>query len=351
MKKTLKKRLTTPETSIEIPMKWVGPLQFKGNVLSEAVEIPLATFETPLWPSVDRGIRVANQSGGVFVAVDQESMTRSFAVEASSLEQAVTAQQIIKDSFSKFEGIVAENSSYAKLLRIDTEIIGRIIFIRLAINSADASGHNMATKSAEAILNQLLTENQQLKYVTLSANYCSDKKVSAVNGILGRGRSCLAEIAISRQVCHKLLRTTPETLCELNTKKNLLGSILAGSIRSANAHFANMLLATYLTTGQDAANIVEGSQGITFAEVNNDQLLFSVKIPNIIVGTVGNGKGLSFVQENLLKMGCLTENANGENSKRLAAIIAGAVLCGELSLLGALANPGELMKSHLTLER
>ena len=43
--------------------------------------------------------------------------------------------------------------------------------------------------------------------------------------------------------------------------------MLAGGIRSANAHFANMLLAFYLATGQDAANIIEGSQGIVHAEV------------------------------------------------------------------------------------
>lgn len=33
---------------------------------------------------------------------------------------------------------------------------------------------------------------------------------------------------------------------------------MAGGVQSANAHFANMLLAFYLATGQDAANIVEG---------------------------------------------------------------------------------------------
>ncbi len=351
MTKTLKNRLVSTEATISVPMKWVGPLQFRGPVLQDSVSIPLATFETPLWPSVERGMRVANQSGGVMVIVEQESMTRSFAVEAVSLERAAILQAIINNSFADFAKVVAAESRYAKLLRIDTEIISKIIYVRVAINSADASGHNMTTKSAEAIINYLLAKFSDLKYLTISANYCADKKVSAVNGILGRGRSCLAEILVSRKICEKYLRATPEAICELNTKKNLLGSILAGSIRSANAHYANILLAAYLATGQDAANIVEGSQGITFAEVQAEQLLFSVKIPNIIVGTVGNGKGLDFVQKNLEKMGCLQANSNGENSKRLAGIIAGAVLCGELSLLGAIANPGELMKSHLMLER
>ena len=66
--------------------------------------------------------------------------------------------------------------------------------------------------------------------------------------------------------------------------------MLAGGIRSANAHYANMLLAFYLATGQDAANIVEGSQGIVHAEVRGKDLYFSTTLPNLIVGSIGAGK-------------------------------------------------------------
>lgn len=36
---------------------------------------------------------------------------------------------------------------------------------------------------------------------------------------------------------------------------------------------------------------------------------------------------------------------------RLAVIAAATVLCGELSLLAAQTNPGELMRAHVHLER
>ena len=74
-------------------------------------------------------------------------------------------------------------------------------------------------------------------------------------------------------------------------------------------------------------------------------------IPNIIVGTVGSGKTYDFVRENLKMLGCLEDREPGLNSRRLAIIAASAVLCGELSLLAAQTNPGELMKSHIKLER
>ena len=100
---------------------------------------------------------------------------------------------------------------------------------------------------------------------------------------------------------------------QLNVRKNLIGTLLAGGVRSANAHVANMLLGFYLATGQDAANIVEGSQAITMQSAGGC-LYFSVTIPNLIMGTVGNGKGLEFVVRNMRRMGLLEEREIGENS-------------------------------------
>jgi hydroxymethylglutaryl-CoA reductase (NADPH) len=122
----------------------------------------------------------------------------------------------------------------------------------------------------------------------------------------------VAEAVIPREVCAKLLRTTPEKMAEINLKKNLIGTMLAGGLRSANAHFANMLLAFYLATGQDAANLVEGSQGFVHAEVNPDgHLYFSCTLPHLIVGTIGNGKDLDFVRDNLDALGCRAERPPG----------------------------------------
>lgn len=112
-----------------------------------------------------------------------------------------------------------------------------------------------------------------------------------------------------------------------------------------------MLLGFYLAAGQDAANIIEGSQGIVFAEIRNNNLYFSITIPNIIVGIVGNGKDLPFVEENLIKLGCKENHEPGANARRLAIITAATVFCGELSLLAAQTNQGELMQSHIKLER
>ena len=172
-----------------------------------------------------------------------------------------------------------------------------------------------------------------------------------MNGILGRGKNVVSEIVISREVCLATLKTTPEKIVDLNIKKNLIGTMIAGGLRSANAHFANLLLGFYLATGQDAANIVEGSQGFVHAELRGEDLYFSVTVPNIIVGTVGAGKDLDFVQHNLATLGCMEPRDPGMNARRLAIICGATILCGELSLMAAQTNPGELMRAHVDFER
>ncbi|MEL7014060.1 MAG: hydroxymethylglutaryl-CoA reductase, partial [Pseudomonadota bacterium] len=161
----------------------------------------------------------------------------------------------------------------------------------------------------------------------------------------------VAEMEISRELCHKQLRTTPEKMAQLNVEKNLIGGTVAGSLRSANAHFANMLLAFYLATGQDAANIIEGSQGIVHVEARPDSMYFSCTMPNLIVGSVGSGKGNEVVEQNLTRLGCKEEREPGANGRRLAVLCAATVLCGEISLLAAQTNPGELMRTHFKMER
>lgn len=335
----------------EIPMRSIGPIKISGPVLTDEVMVPLATFETPLWPSTNRGARVSQEIGGIKVVIVDDRMTRSVLVEGPDAEYISTVVTALGSCRSELAAVVSASSRFAILENWHTQLVGNLLYVRFEMTTGDASGHNMTTKAADALLDWLLKRFTKLQYVSISGNYCCDKKVSSVNGILGRGKYVIAEALVPRKICEKVLKATPEKIVNLNIKKNLIGSILAGGVRTANAHFANMLLGFYLATGQDAANIIEGSQGIVHAECRGDDLYFSVTLPNVIVGTVGNGKDLPFVKENLLKLGCLAARDPGQNSRRLAAIAAAAVLCGEISLLAAQTNKGELMESHLCLER
>jgi hydroxymethylglutaryl-CoA reductase (NADPH) len=334
-----------------VPLQWVGPVKITGPEIDVETELPLATYETPLFASVNRGARVATACGGLKAVVIDDRMTRSVLFEAPDAPAALGALQKIRASLSGLQEVVGTTSRFAKLIDLHSQIAGNLLFIRFEFTTGDASGHNMVTLASDALMNRILELCPELKYESVSGNYCTDKKATGVNGILGRGKYVIAELTIPEKLVNKYLKSTPEKIVQLNIRKNLIGTMLAGGLRSANAHYANMLLAFYLATGQDAANIIEGSQGVTQAEVRDGDLWFSVTIPNLIVGTVGSGKGLPFVEEVMTKLGCREEREPGANARRLALICAAAVLCGELSLMAALTNPGELMAAHRKMER
>ncbi|MFJ9366230.1 hydroxymethylglutaryl-CoA reductase [Nocardia sp. NPDC101769] len=335
-----------------VPLRWVGPAKITGNVMDELVEIPLATYESPLWPSVARGAKVTRRcERGIVATLVDERMTRSVLLEADDAGTALATVRRLGDSLADMRRIVSESSRYAELLEVHHQIAGNLLFLRFEFATGDASGHNMATLAADALLAYIVRVFPGVRYESVSGNLCTDKKASAVNGILGRGKNVVTELLIPRAVVENDLRTTARRVAALNVHKNLIGTSLAGGIRTANAHYANMLLAVYLATGQDAANIVEGSQGITHAEDRDGDLYFSCTLPNVIVGTVGNGRGLDFAAANLARLGCRAERPAGENARRLAVVTAASVLCGELSLMAAQTNAGELMRTHLDFER
>lgn len=75
-------------------------------------------------------------------------------------------------------------------------------------------------------------------------------------------------------------------------------------------------------------------------------------MPSIEVGTVGGGTVLGPQSAVLEMLGIQGAHANspGHNARKLARLIAAAVMAGELSLMSALAA-GHLIRAHISLNR
>ena len=97
---------------------------------------------------------------------------------------------------------------------------------------------------------------------------------------------------------------------------------------------------------------VEGSQGFTTAELTTEgDLLCSVTIPSLQVGTVGGGTALGTQKEALAMLGVQgSGDPPGANAAKFAEIAAAAVLAGEISLIGAL-SARHLAEAHQRLNR
>ena len=85
---------------------------------------------------------------------------------------------------------------------------------------------------------------------------------------------------------------------------------------------------------------------------NGQDLLMTVSMPSIEVGTVGGGTVLSPQQAVLEMLGLKGAHATepGKNARGLAQLIAAAVMAGELSLMSALAA-GHLVRAHMAHNR
>jgi len=122
--------------------------------------------------------------------------------------------------------------------------------MRFVSTTGDAMGMNMLSKGTEKALDEFQKHFPDSEIMSLSGNYCTDKKPSAVNWIEGRGKSVVCEATVRADVVAKVLKTTARALVDLNLTKNLLGSAMAGSIGGFNAHAANIVSAIFIACGQ-----------------------------------------------------------------------------------------------------
>ena len=247
-----------------IPLGIAGPLKIDG----EAYPIPMATAEGTLVASTSRGCKAINAGGGVTTVLTQDAMTRGPAIDFPSISSAASAKAWIEsyEGSAMIKEAFDSTSRFAKLQDLKCAMAGRTLYVRFATSTGDAMGMNMISKGTEKALDVLREHFPEMIVLALSGNYCTDKKPAAINWIEGRGKSVVAESVIPGSVIKNVLKTTVSDLCNLNVKKNLIGSAMAGSIGGFNAHAANILTAIFLATGQDPAQNVESSNCMTMME-------------------------------------------------------------------------------------
>ena len=329
----------------QVPLGIAGPIRINGEYATGDFLIPLATTEGSLVASYSRGMKVLSLAGGVLTTISGDAMQRAPVFIFESARQARAFLEWIDKNFDEIREVAEATSHVVRLVRIEPFLSNKFAFLRFNYTTGDAAGQNMVGKATFAAYQWILARNRSILRAYLESNFATDKKASHVNVLHPRGKRVSAEATISRELLREQLRVEPEQLAYHWGVANV-GALLSGA-NNNGLHSANAITALFIATGQDVANVAEGSAATTYAEVTRDgSLYFSITIPSLIVATHGGGTHLATQRECLELLGCW---GKGKVNK-LAEIVAATVLAGELSLAAAISSL-EWVSAHEQLGR
>ncbi|MGH7585528.1 MAG: hydroxymethylglutaryl-CoA reductase [Gemmatimonadales bacterium] len=324
----------------QVPIGFAGPLLINGEHAQGEFLIPLATAEGTLVASYSRGMKVLNLSGGVTTTISDDCMQRAPVFIFESAREARAFRQWVEDHMEDIRREAESTSRVAKLLYIDPYLSNKFAYLRFNFSTGDAAGQNMVGRATFAACSWILEQVPTVRRFYLESNLATDKKASQVNLMRTRGKRVTAEAIIPRDILVTNMRVEPESLAYHAGVANV-GAILSGA-NNNGAHSPNGITAMFIATGQDVANVAEGSAAIVYTELTpGGDLYLSITIPSLIVATHGGGTSLATQRECLEILGC---HGKGKVNK-FAEIISAVVLAGELSLAAAISSL-EWVSSH-----
>ncbi|MGZ4693346.1 MAG: hydroxymethylglutaryl-CoA reductase [Acidimicrobiales bacterium] len=317
----------------QVPIGLAGPLLVDGEHARGEFLIPLATTEGTLVASYNRGMKALNLAGGVTCTVVDDRMQRAPVFEFDDARQARDFSHWVNDHQAEIAAVAESTTRIGRLVEIESYLASRLAFLRFDFTTGDAAGQNMVGRATFAACSWILERVPTVRRFWLEANFATDKKASHVNMMRTRGKRVTAEVTLPRAVLARVLRVSPESLHEHANVANI-GSFLSGA-NNNGLHAANAVAAMFIATGQDAANVAESSAAVVHTEVTSaGDFYVSITLPSLILATHGGGTGLPTQRECLEILGC-TERGS---VAKLAEIVAGTVLAGEISLASAISS-------------
>jgi hydroxymethylglutaryl-CoA reductase (NADPH) len=330
----------------KVPLGVAGPIRINGVFANDDFLVPLATTEAALVASYHRGCNLITKAGGCTTLILNESVSRAPGFALDNLRDVGLFVAWVIEHKAIFDDIVTQSSEYCELQDMRLNVEGNHVYVLCDYTTGDAAGQNMVTIATQGVFDYILEHSPiPIEYAFVEANMSGDKKASHHSFFSVRGKKATAEVVLSEALIKRYLHTTPKAM-EDYWRMSAMGGVMSGTI-GVQGHYSNALAAIFIATGQDPACVSEASVGVTRFEVRECGSLYAtVTLPNLIVGTIGGGTHLPS-QNAALKMMNL---AGSGNASALAEVIAGVVLGGELSIIGALAA-NHFSKAHKNLAR
>lgn len=336
--------------SVEIPVGIAGPLHILGDHANGLFYAPMATSEGALVASATRGATAISRSGGVRVKVLGQRMLRVPVFVLSDLSSALFFAEWVKDHQDEIATQTRKYSNYANLVEVRAELMGRSVHVQFIYETGDAAGQNMTTtctwQACQWILAQMQPfEGIEFENFLIEANLSNDKKVTYNSYLRGRGVRVLAETLLTDEVCQRVLKVSARQL--FTAYNQFVGGSIAAGMVGININIANVIGAMFTATGQDIACVHESAIGQLHMELTEEGDVYAtLRLPSLVVGTVGGGTSLPQQKECLELIGC----AGPGCAHKLAEVIASFCLALDISTLSAIASD-QFARAHEKLGR
>jgi len=331
--------------TVRIPIGLAGPVLVHGDNAQGNFFIPMATTEGTLVASTSRGMKVINECGGVRVKVVRNGGTQRAPVfEFESIDDAFNFTRSINNDWSWLVPVMESTTSHGKVIDIHAWQLGRMVCVRMSMDTGDASGQNMVSIAGQRGAEEILRRIPGISRYRMGGGLSGEKVPSSVNTLLGRGKAVTASVTIDGEVMRRITRA--EIADIPMHQQNYSNFAMWGSLQNSHNSIANTIVAMYIACGQDVAASVECRWANNVFEYDRDKdtLRWDVYFPTITAGTVGGGTGLPTQRECLELMGCYGTG----KIDQFVELCAVAALANEISFWGALCAH-EWIDSHARL--
>ena len=322
----------------QIPMGVAGPVLIHGQNAKGLFYVPMATTEGALLRSYERGMVALTKSGGVQTAILANENQTAPAFHFDDIQSAAQFPAWIESRFDELRKIAGSTTSHGELSSLKCYQTARQVIVNLGFRTGDAQGMNMIVRATDAVC-RWVEANYPVANYFLFSGLCGEKRASGFLMTRGKGKRVTAGCLLRHDVMRMYLHVTADQMFRV-WQSTVVGNFQAGSI-GYHGHAANGLTAIFIATGQDVANVVNSSCGMTVFEPHPDGLYVSTTLSALSVATVGGGTALPTPREALGIMDCVGKG----RAAKLAEIVAATILGGEISMGAAIASK-EFVGAH-----
>ncbi|MBS3160049.1 hypothetical protein J4436_04645 [Candidatus Woesearchaeota archaeon] len=325
------------ENSLIGPYGFVGPVNIHGIFANGDYYPILFTWETQLIRAINAGASHARRYGGINTVVEDNGMTRAPLIIAKSENEAMDFIKFVQSKKGRLRKLIDSRMNHGYFMGIDSFRHENAIYLRMRFNTGDSMGMNMATFEADIATKWLVKHFRgNVKYISVSSNMCTDKKVTPINAILGRGKRVDVHIKIPLEELKSYLAESKRSISEFRKMidlKNKGSDIAGGGIGTHNTHVANIVGNMFPAYAQDHGQIGTSSMADKYLELEKGFLKYSLTMYCLEVGTVGGGTDYKPANIFLQALGCrdpITDRPYKNSALKFAEIIGATAICGEL---------------------